>query len=58
MRNVACAAAVLGALSLIGPAFAGAPVTQKTASYAISLTLGPKETMFTPAEVKIGRAHV
>ncbi len=52
MRNVACAAAVLGALSLIGPAFAGAPVTQKTASYAISLTLGPKETMFTPAEVK------
>ncbi len=52
MRNVACVVAVLGVLVGSGSAFAAAPLTQKTASYSIALTLGPKEAMVTPAEVK------
>jgi hypothetical protein len=51
---VARLAAVLGAVLLLaGPAF-GALITRRatTATYALTLTVGPKEAMYTAAQVK------
>ncbi|CAB4685016.1 MAG: hypothetical protein F2663_01090 [Actinobacteria bacterium] len=52
MRKFACVVAALGALATVGSAFAGPTLTQKTASYTVTLSLGSKEPMYTPAEAK------